>query len=317
MKPQQIDLCPVDKAEVLILSDNHSDVLLPSGESVQRPSLARNGVIPTDTLLAEHGLSLLVTVEREGKSRSILLDSGYTNIAVPHNLDYLGIGLETVEALVLSHGHMDHFGALQEVIQRAPDGIELVLHPDVFNPRALDTPAGDTVHFPPFPSKEDLAQWGARVKENQGPLLLAGGQVLVTGEVARSTPFEKGFPGAKCRQGEAFIPDSFRDDQSLVIHVKDKGLVVISGCAHSGIINSIQQARQLTGTDEVFAVIGGFHLSGPAMAPAVAPTIEALKQISPSLVCPMHCSGFKAVSALSQALPDSFVLSSVGSRIIL
>lgn len=317
MKPQQIDLCPVERAEVLILSDNHSDVLLPSGESVQRPSLARDGVIPTDTLLAEHGLSLLVTVEQEGKSRSILLDSGYTSIAVPHNLDYLGIGLENIEALVLSHGHMDHFGALQEVIQRAPDGIELVLHPDVFNSRALDTPTGGVVHFPPFPSREDLTEWGARVKENQGPLLLAGGQILVTGEVARSTPFEKGFPGAKFRQGEAFIPDSFRDDQSLVIHVKDKGLVVISGCAHSGIINSIQQARQLTGTEDVFAVIGGFHLSGPAMAPAVAPTIEALQQISPSLVCPMHCSGFKAVSALSQALPDSFVLSSVGSRIIL
>ena len=317
METQQIDLCPVDKAEVLILSDNHSDVLLPSDGLVQRPPLAKNGAIPMDTLLAEHGLSLMVTVESQGKSRSILLDSGYTDIAVPHNLDYLGVGLADIEALVLSHGHMDHFGALQEVVQRAPAGIELVLHPDVFNPRVLDIPTGESLSFPPFPSKETLAEWGARVVENQGPLLLAGGQILVTGEVERSTPFEKGFPGAKCQRGEGFVSDIFLDDQSLVLHIRDKGLAVISGCAHSGIINSIQQARQLTGTDDVFAVIGGFHLSGAAMAPAVAPTIEALKQLSPSLVCPMHCSGFTAVSALSEALPDSFVLSSVGSRIIL
>ncbi|WP_022666176.1 MBL fold metallo-hydrolase [Desulfospira joergensenii] len=317
METKQIDLCPVDKAEVLILSDNHSDVLLPSGDSVQRPSLAKEGVIPTDTLLAEHGLSLLITVETGGDSRSVLLDSGYTDIAVPHNLDYLGIGLENIEAVVLSHGHMDHFGALEQVIKRGPAGIELVLHPDVFNPRALDIPTGDTLFFPPFPSKETLSEWGARVVENQGPLLLADEQILVTGEVDRSTPFEKGFPGAKAREGKEFVLDNFRDDQSLVIHVKDKGLAVISGCAHSGIINSIHQARRLTGVEDVFAVIGGFHLSGPAMAPAVAPTIEALEQMSMSLVCPMHCSGFTAVSALSQALPDSFVLSSVGSKIIL
>lgn len=317
MKTRQIDLCLVDRADVLILSDNHSDLLLPSSPRVQRASTARNGGISTDTLLAEHGLSLLITVETQGKTHALLLDSGYTDIAVPHNLDYLGIGLEKLEAVVISHGHMDHFGALEEVIQRAPAGIELVLHPDVFNSRVLDIPAEGTLSFPPFPSKEDLAKWGARVIENQGPLLLAGEQILVTGEVERSTSFEKGFPGAKFRQDKELVPDSFRDDQSLVIHIKDKGLAVISGCAHSGIINSIQQAKRLTGVEEVFAVIGGFHLSGPAMAPAVAPTIEALKQISPSLICPMHCSGFQAVSALSQALPDSFVLSSVGSRILL
>ena len=317
MKTKQIDLCPVDKAEVLILSDNHSDVLLPSSDLVQRSSLAPNRAIPSNTLLAEHGLSLLITVEMDGHSRSILLDSGYTDIAVPHNLDYLGIGLEDLEAVVLSHGHMDHFGALQEVLKRAPAGIELVLHPDVFTSRVLDIPTGGHLSFPPFPPKKTLAEWGARVVENQDPLLLAGGQVLVTGEVERSTPFEKGFPGAKFRQGDEFVPDTFRDDQSLVIHIKDKGLAVISGCAHSGIINSIGQARRLTGVNDVFAVIGGFHLSGPAMAPAVAPTIEELKKMAPALVCPMHCSGFPAISALSRALPESFVLSSVGSRILL
>ena len=117
------------------------------------------------------------------------------------------------------------------------------------------------------------------------------------------------------RHDGELVQDTFSDDQSLVIDVKDKGLVVISGCAHSGIINSVSYARELTGQRDVCAVLGGFHLSGPAMSPAVAPTIAELKKMSPRLICPMHCTGFGTIARIAGEMPQAFVLNSAGTRI--
>ena len=307
----------VDSLEILILADNHSDVLLPGNDHVVRPPLARDGQIPTDTLLAEHGLSLVIKVEVAGQSRTVVLDAGYTDVAVPHNMKYLNLSLEGAEAIVLSHGHMDHTGALKHMLEMAGKGTKLVLHPDVFVPRRFKTPDAQTFTFPAFPSRETLSGWGAQVIENKGPLMLADDTILVTGEVPRQTDFEKGMPAAFCVHGGRQVPDPFNDDQSLVVHVKDKGLAVISGCAHSGIINSVMCARQMTKKEKVYAVIGGFHLSGAMMAPAIAPTVEALKEIHPDLICPMHCTGFMTIAKIAREFPEQFVLSSVGSRILI
>ncbi|MCK5836868.1 MAG: MBL fold metallo-hydrolase [Desulfobacula sp.] len=312
-----LPLRPVDSVEVITLVDNYSDVLLPGNETIIRPPLAKEGVIPKKTVLAEHGLSLLVKVRVNGETHSIVLDTGYTNVAVPYNLEYLGLTLEDIEAVVLSHGHMDHIGALKEVLNLTGSETRVILHPDAFLPRSIQFASDQLLTFPAFPSRDELKNWGADVVENKAPLLLGQDTILVTGEVPRITAFEKGLPGAQIQRNGTFHSDTFKDDQSLVINLCDKGLVVISGCAHSGIINSILYARELTGQQNVCAVIGGFHLSGAVMEPSIEPTIEEMKKMSLQVISPMHCTGFKAISRFAEALPDAFVLSSVGSRIVL
>ena len=146
----------------------------------------------------------------------------------------------------MSHGHMDHTGALKEMIGEIGPGARVIVHPAVFLPRFLQFPNGMEVSFPPFPPKGEMQSWGAEVVENKEPLLLCGNTVLVTGQIPRKTAFEKGFPGACVKRDGKAVPDSFEDDQSLVISLGDRGLVVISGCAHAGIVNSVLYARELT-----------------------------------------------------------------------
>ncbi|MDY6790043.1 MAG: MBL fold metallo-hydrolase [Thermodesulfobacteriota bacterium] len=317
MKKEIIHLRQADGLEIITLVDNFSDVLLPGNQTVIRPPLAKEDIIPQNTLLAEHGLSLLVNVRAKEETHSIVLDAGYTNVAVPYNLEYLGLSLEDVEAIVLSHGHMDHVGALKEVIDLAGSGTKLIFHPDAFLPRSIRFPSDQQVFLPEFPSLDTLKEWGADVMENKDPLLLGQDCILVTGEVPRTTSFEKGMPGALIKRNGKFISDTFKDDQSLVINLGPKGLVVISGCAHAGIMNSVLYASQITGQKKICAVIGGFHLSGPVMEPSIEPTIEEMKKMDLQLISPMHCTGFKAIARFAEEMPEAFVLNSVGSRIVL
>ena len=314
---EKMNLRQVDKIEVITLVDNFTDILLPGNDSVIRASFVKDFEISKNALLAEHGLSLLIKVTVGGETHSIILDTGYSNVAVPHNLEYLGLTIEDIEAIVLSHGHMDHVGALKEILGLAGSGTKLIMHPDVFLSRSLQTPFDQLISFPAFPLREDLRAWGADIVENREPLLVCNDSILITGEVERTTSFEKGMPGTLIRQNDKLIPDTFKDDQALVMNLANKGLVVISGCAHSGIINSVSYAGKLTGQKKICAVIGGFHLSGPAMEPSIKPTIQEMKKMSLQMISPMHCTGFKAISSFSEEFQDTFVLNSVGTKIVL
>lgn len=316
-KDARINLTPLDSAEVLVVIDNFSDVLLPGDERIKRPALAQEGRIGRETLLAEHGLSLLVTANVDGRSSRVLLDAGYSASGVPHNLDLLGVSLEGVEAVVLSHGHMDHFGALPEALRRVGRPVPLVMHPAaVGGKRYLKHPLAGNMRFPEVPLDELTAAGGQTVWA-EGPYLGEYGLWAASGEVARTTSFETGMPGAVRDDGDGEKPDTLPDDMYLVLNIKDKGLAVISGCAHAGIVNSVRHARQITGVDQVYAVVGGFHLTGPAFEPIIDRTIEELSSFGPEVVMPMHCSGRRAQAALESAMPGQYVLSSVGSVLCL
>jgi 7,8-dihydropterin-6-yl-methyl-4-(beta-D-ribofuranosyl)aminobenzene 5'-phosphate synthase len=101
------------------------------------------------------------------------------------------------------------------------------------------------------------------------------------------------------------------------MHVKDKGLVILTGCGHAGAINTIRHAQELTGIQKVYAVLGGFHLTGALFEPIIPPTIAALKELNPKLIVPAHCTGWKATHALARELPEAFVPNSVGTRFVL
>jgi 7,8-dihydropterin-6-yl-methyl-4-(beta-D-ribofuranosyl)aminobenzene 5'-phosphate synthase len=160
-----------------------------------------------------------------------------------------------------------------------------------------------------------LASEKVEIVENKNAILLADDGVMVTGEVERTTGFEKGLPGAFLETDGKMKRDPISDDQALVVNLKGKGLVVISGCSHSGIINTILHAQKLTGLTKVHALLGGFHLTGPAFEPIIEKTMSELKNVAPEVIVPMHCTGWKAIQRLSQEFPSAFVLNSVGSRI--
>lgn len=309
---------PVDQIEIVTLMDNYSDVLLQSSDLVTRPPLATGEEIPTDTLLAEHGLSQLVRLESAGETHSILFDTGYSRVGVIHNLKLLGLDLSEIEAIVLSHAHMDHTGSLHPILKSLERPIPLVVHPEVFlSPRYLRIDEGKKLLFPCTLKRDELASLGAGILESTAPVSLCRNRLLVTGQVERTTPFEKGMPNAFLNRNGQEEPDPIWDDQSLVIHLKEKGLVVISGCAHAGIVNTVNYAKKITGVEKIFGVIGGFHLSGPAFEPIIDETIEEFKKMDLKMIVPMHCTGWKAIERFRKAFPSTFVLNSVGSKFIL
>lgn len=170
-----------------------------------------------------------------------------------------------------------------------------------------------------FPTLDErsLIEAGADLVKTKSPYLLAGGLLASTGQIDRVTDFEKGMPNA-CRERDGKIEhDPILDDQAIVIQVKGKGLVVVSGCGHSGIINTILHAQKITKIDKVYAVLGGFHLTGPIFEPIIGRTINEFKKIGPKVVVPMHCTGWKAINEIAKEMRDQFILNTVGTKFLL
>jgi 7,8-dihydropterin-6-yl-methyl-4-(beta-D-ribofuranosyl)aminobenzene 5'-phosphate synthase len=303
-------LKPADRVEVTVLVDNYIDIFVQPSTPVERR-------LPFDTgrqVLAEHGLSCLVRVFSGKKEHVILLDTGLSRECMAWNARQLGISLAGIESVVLSHGHFDHIGGLEAVFSGAGRQVPLVAHPDAFLKRRLNGPKG-IVALPQLDAVA-LKKAGADILLRSGSSKLAAGHLLVTGEVERKTTFEKGMPGMEMFVDGQWMPDPINDDQALVINVKDKGLVVLSGCAHAGIINTVEYAKKITGVDHVHAVLGGFHLTGPAFAQVIPPTIEAMQRINPDYVVPMHCTGWDAMHRFETEMPGKFILNTVGTTYV-
>ena len=313
-----LPLNEVERVEITTLIDNYVDLMLPDTPIVKRPPLSTGKELPKDTLAAEHGLSLMVTTYRGSESHSILFDAGYNANGVMHNIDQLGIDIQTVEALVISHAHMDHGGALYAVLDRLPKPIPLYVHPEIFSfPRLLEQKDGNRVFFPRTFVKEDLKSAGFNLMESKSATLVANDTIAITGEVERTTDFEKGLPNAYVQRDGQYQKDCIPDDQSLMVKLKNDRLVLITGCCHAGIINTIRFALKLTGVAKVHGVLGGLHLSGAFFEPIIEKTVDALKEFNPEVIVPMHCTGWNAVKRLADTFPGAFTLNSVGSKFIL
>ena len=302
-----------EKIEILLLQDNYIDLVeAPSNAMVARANPVKDGYIK-NSVIAEHGFSALVKTTDGDKEHTLLFDFGFSPKGVAHNMDALGVETSKIEELALSHGHMDHMGGLEAVVDKIGKTVKIFLHPFALdNIRYLKFTEDFKLKFPEFKSS-NLSEKGFEIKASKTPSEMIDGYGLFLGEVPRETPFEQGMPLAHYKDSSGEHKDDIIDDTSLVFVLKDKGLVILTGCAHAGIINTIRHAQKVTGLDKVHAVIGGFHLGGANMDAVVTPTINELKQIAPDHIIPCHCTGRTAILAMERELPG-FILSMSGTR---
>jgi len=321
---EPITLEPVDRLTVTTLVDNVTDALLPDHGPAKRPGMTATPRIPSplsvggqsdDALRAEHGFSALVTVEKGGRQARVLFDAGRTPDGLVENMRRLDLSPADIDIIVLSHGHWDHVTGMNGLVGRLGSAsMPVLIHPEFWTRRRLAFPGREPVELPTT-SRSALAGAGFDIVEERRPSFLLDGSLLVTGEVDRTTDFERGFPGHEAHRNGLWEPDpSILDDQALIATVRDRGLVVLTGCGHSGIVNIVRYARKLTGEHRVHAVVGGFHLSGPAFEPIIDPTCAALGEFAADYLVPTHCTGWRATHAIAARFPDAFIQNSVGTR---
>jgi 7,8-dihydropterin-6-yl-methyl-4-(beta-D-ribofuranosyl)aminobenzene 5'-phosphate synthase len=319
-------LKPVDRLEVLIVVDNVTDNLssVPRFVETEFNSLWRRGMRTLSgkcLCCAAHGLSCVLTVTQGGTAKTLLFDTGPEDWVFERNVTRLGADLGSVDAMVLSHGHWDHAGAMPRALQMISQrnggrDVPTYMHPGMFGTRAVKAPDGAMRVMEDVPSVEELTQHGASVICTTEPQSLFEGAFFVSGEIPRRTTFERGFPGQhrRTKDGQGWEPDELIVDERFVaVHVRNKGLLVFSACSHAGIVNVLHHARECFPDVPIFGVIGGFHLSGTTEA-VIPQTVHGMGEFDLKVIAAAHCTGWRAVAALASAYRDAVVPACVGKR---
>jgi 7,8-dihydropterin-6-yl-methyl-4-(beta-D-ribofuranosyl)aminobenzene 5'-phosphate synthase len=256
-------------------------------------------------LLAEWGLSILVET---GKT-SVLLDTG-SSISTTHNADVLGIDLSKIDKIILSHGHYDHTGGLWEVLKKMKKETEIIAHPDIWQAKyARHKNEPDRYAGIPF-QRIALESLGALFHHTAEPVKIDDA-IMTTGEIPMGTSFEQVDADLFVKENTGWQQDKLFDDQALILNM-ESGLVVILGCAHRGIINTLYHARQLTGRKEIYAVIGGSHLINTSEE-RLWQTIAALRELRVQRLGLCHCTDLPAASVLAQEFGETFFFNRAGS----
>lgn len=305
---------PVDALTVTTLVDNVTDILLTDDGPARRApfALATTG----NVLLAEHGFSALVTIRKGERTTRVLFDAGITPDGMVENMRRLEIAPGEIDVVVLSHGHWDHttgMHGLAAALGRAE--LPVMIHPEFWTRRRIAIEGREPLELPAT-SRGALEGAGFEIVEREQPSFLLDGSLLVTGEIDRTTGFERGAsPAHQAKRPAGWERDPLiLDDQAIVADVRGRGLVVLTGCGHAGLINTLRHVQRLTGEEHFHAVIGGFHLSGRYFEPIIAPTCDALAAIAPDYIVPTHCTGWRAIHAIAARFPDAFIQNSVGTR---
>ena len=303
-----------------VLTTNEVSVTLQDKENLKgtviQPKAAANRAH------AEHGLAMSIEVSDGEDSHLYLLDTGGMGNTIVHNAKQFGVDLGDVEKIILSHGHFDHFGGLTDVLPEVKENCEFYLSPNCYSQNYVAlTKTGEEVppeelptairkskerfkinnKLPPF-SKRLLTKLGdpkdIKIIETDEPMELHEG-IMTSGQIELFDPSEvtAGFYIMKGRK--EFKKHTFRDETSLYFNVEGKGLVVITGCGHCGIVNTIKHGQQLTGMDKVHAVIGGFHEEWNPVE-VIEKKVDFLENLDPDIICGMHCTGFPFNKMMSE-----------------
>ncbi|MHA1209133.1 MAG: MBL fold metallo-hydrolase [Candidatus Freyarchaeota archaeon] len=324
----------VDRVKIRVLTENTTDITLKTDErfkdKVQQPGPS------TVMCWAEHGLAMLFEVTSGDSTHTFLLDAGGPLGSVSNNMKALQIDPSKIEKFILSHGHFDHFGGLNHIINQFSPGTEIIVAKNAFLPKyaLMGELLGESIEldrekFEQLQKENKIRQlpglnkelFNEQIKNNNlklietnEPIELASG-VWTSGEI--ETPMKDELStGLYVQKNGEIVFDDFRDEISIFINVKNKGLVILTGCGHTGIINTVKMAQKLSGISKVYTLIGGYHMNW-ASKERIDRTIKFLKELNPEILCAMHCSGFNFTARLMNEIPESSVLGIVGTTFTL
>lgn len=318
------ELVAADRIEILVLVDNVTDNLssVPAYVENEWPRLWKRGMQELSgrcICCGAHGLSCAVTAWRGETSRTLLFDTGPEAAVFEQNVRRLGFDMGSVAAIVLSHGHWDHCGAMLRALEliRSRNGGRVVptyMHPDMYRRRAVKTASGSMRAMEDVPGAATLEQHGAQVVHASTPQTILDGLFYVSGEIPRVTAFETGLPGhhRRTEDDSGWEPDPLlMDERFVAVRVKDKGIVVLTACSHAGIVNVLTHARESLPEAPLHGVLGGFHLAGTNER-IIPQTVEAMKPFGLKSIGAAHCTGWRAVNALAAEFGDAVAPSAVG-----
>ena len=331
-----IQIPTVDKLTMRVLIDQAHDQFL-RGSTVktvvhEAPGAGRSADA-RNVLHNQWGLSLFLESQRDQEQRAMMLDFGYTAAALINNIGLLKVDPGKIQALIVSHGHIDHYGGLIGFLEkyRSVFPADLKLYAggeDNFCHRLRGSAPGQLSEGGTLDRREIAAQKVTTVL-CETPTVIAG-HAFTTGKIKRNS-MERVLPngfvdytkdGASCEYGHytaaelqgKFVPDEHVHEHATCFNIRGKGLVVISSCGHAGIVNSVRQAQEISGVPKVHAIVGGFHL-GPAPADYLKRVVADIKKLEPDVVVPMHCSGLNFALEAQAQIPDSVITTSTGSRL--
>lgn len=306
-------------ARIHVLDENFVDVLLPSKPNLFRYNMDTQFVARSeqDKILAENGLCFFIETFSQGRVTRTLFDSGLTSGVVLHNARAMGVDLNTLDQIVLSHGHPDHVGGIAGVLAALDTPVPVYVHPDAFRPRSIVKPYVTLSYINAGFTREAISENGGLLMQATDPVDLGPG-LRTSGQMEVTVDFEREAPVGRvciCDDG-AVEADEIRDHQVLGIDIEDVGLLVIDPCGHAGVISAVNHMRDLSGGSRLSALFGGFHTGHPGIsASRIDGTADALIDLEPDLVAPMHCSGFPMKAAVHSKLPDAFEIFTAGSVI--
>jgi 7,8-dihydropterin-6-yl-methyl-4-(beta-D-ribofuranosyl)aminobenzene 5'-phosphate synthase len=312
MGQDAVKIPEAEKIVITVITDNLADATRPDYKIAKRhsgPGLER-------ALHAEHGLSYHIETIVNGKSHSCLFDFAAEFQGVKRNMELLKIDFKKLEALGLSHDHWDHQATLIEFLKtkrdEIPKGIPFYVGDKFFVGTYVKRPGGQVESLLAL-KREDIEGLGlVRIVVVKSPTAIIEGAYL-TGKVEQITDYEKIPPFFVAQKGDEFVQEDFIGEQAIVLNAMGKGLVVLSGCAHRGIVNTVKHAQNMTGIEKVHTIVGGFHLTG-AKPELIQKTIADIKTIRPEYIVPTHCTGFEAISAFAREMPDQFILNTAGTK---
>jgi len=300
-----------DKVTIWVLTDNYYDALRPDSKITKRYRS-----VPGKSIHAEHGVAYYVETVVNSKTSACMFDYGLDPAGVLNNISLLGLDLGKTNAFGLSHGHPDHYASAVSILKQNQSRIAantpFYVGEEAFSRRySLRPGAAEPTDLGQL-KKEDIEAFGLKIVEVKNPMEIIPGAYL-TGNIERVTTYEKVPKTLLIKRGESLEQDTFRGEQSLFFNVKGKGLVVLSGCAHAGIVNTVKQAQKIAGMDKLHAIMGGFHLVN-AKPEIIQNTVADVKAMNPDFITPDHCTGFEAIVAFSKEMPNEFVMNTAGTR---
>lgn len=314
------NLNEINHLEIFVLMDNAADPFTQNvkgmywNESQYRYGIKkRKEMSGSDYCRACNGLSLFIKVYTDDTHYTFLFDTGPDEGLVVENAARMELDLVETQAIVLSHGHFDHYGGTKSVLNAiGKSQLPVYTHPELFNPRAFGKEA--PVFVSDLITPEMINENGGKTIITKDPISIFDNHVLISGEVPRETSYETGSPSEYQLKGNQWVKSpNVTDERCLVMRVKNKGTIVMTACGHTGVINATEYARQLFNDDPIYAIMGGFHLAGPELNDRIEPTIQDLVAFDPQYIITGHCTGRNTQAKLTQVFGQRHIPYGVGA----